>query len=78
MPGASGGNLINTALTLFGGYSLKGGNLLLYFGAFTLWALEFFLFIFRNCYSEGKRLLAFFTDEFVYRHEKPPSLYEAP
>ncbi len=60
---------MNRALTLFGGYSLKGGNLLLYFAAFAFWALEFFLFIFRDCYTYGKRLIAFFTDKLVCGHE---------
>jgi len=67
---------MNKALTLFGGYSLKGGNLLLHFAAFAFWAPELFLFIFRDCYSYGKRLIAFFTDKLVCGHEKPPFAYE--
>jgi len=45
---------MNPVLALFGGYGLKGGNLLLHITALAFWALEFFLLIFRHCYSEGK------------------------
>jgi len=61
---------MNAALTLFGRYGLKEGNLLLYFAALAFWALEFFLFIFRNLYIQGERLIAFFTDELVDGHAK--------
>jgi hypothetical protein len=66
------GSFINPVLALFGGYGLKGGNLLLHITALALWALEFSLLIFRHCYSEGKRFIVFFTDELIHGHGKPP------
>jgi hypothetical protein len=67
---------MNPVLALFGGYGLKGGNLLLHITALAFWAPEFFLFIFRYFYIEGKRFIAFFTDELIHGHGKPPSRYE--
>ena len=55
-------------LTLAGGNSLEGGNLLFNFTAFTFRALESFFLIFRNFYDQGKRLFTFFTNEFICRH----------
>ncbi len=66
------GDLLRPPLTLFGGYGLKEGNLLLHFAAFAFWALEFFLFIFPNFYSQGKSLFTFFTHELVCGHARPP------
>lgn len=56
MQGFSGSSCLrresmNTVLTLFGGYGLKRGNLLLHFATFAFWALELILFVFRNCYN---------------------------
>lgn len=70
--GIAGGDLMNSFLALFGGYGLKGGNLLLHSRAFAIWAPEFFLPVFRNRYHYGKRLIALLTDEVVYRHAKSP------
>lgn len=63
---------MNAFLALFGGYGLKGGNLLLHSCAFAIWTPEFFLPVFRNWYHYGKRLIAFLTDEVVCRHAKSP------
>lgn len=70
--GTAGGDLMNSFLALFGGYGLKGGNLLLHSGGLTIWAPEFFLSVFRNRYHYGKGLIALLTDEVVYRHAKSP------
>jgi hypothetical protein len=69
-PGHSEGDLMKAVLTLFGGYGLKGGNLLLHLVAFTLWALEFLPFILRDFYIEGKRLVTFPTNEVILGHGK--------
>jgi hypothetical protein len=37
-------------LTLFRCYGLKRSNLLFHPNAFTLWASDFFLFVFGNCH----------------------------
>jgi hypothetical protein len=58
----------------FGGYGLKGRNLLFDPNAFALWAPDFFLFIFGDCHHQGERLFAFFANELICGHGKPPSV----
>lgn len=58
-------------LALFGGYGLKGGNLLFYPRALTFGAPEFLLVIFGNRQSEGKGLITLLTHEVIYGHAKP-------
>ena len=67
----AGGNLIHVFLALFGGYGLKGRNLLLDPRALAFRAPEFLLAVFRNRNCHGKRLIALFTHEVVYGHAKP-------
>ena len=72
MPGGSIVKFIDKSLTLFRGYGLKGGDLLLDSGALAFGAPEFFLFVFRDRDSKGKGFIALFTLELVYWHTNPP------
>jgi hypothetical protein len=50
-PGTSANWFINPRLTLFRGFGLKRGNLLLHPGASAFWAPELFLLVFRNSHG---------------------------
>ena len=58
-------------LALFGGYGLKGGNLLFHPRGLTFGAPEFLLVIFGNRQSEGKGLITLLAHEVIYGHAKP-------
>ncbi len=73
MPGGSKVKFIDKSLTLFRGYRLKGGDLLLDSGALAFGAPEFFLFVFRDRDNKGKGFIALFTLELVYWHANPPN-----
>jgi hypothetical protein len=62
---------MNVFLTLFGGYGLKGGNLLFHPRALAFRAPEFLLVVFGNRQNQGKGLITLLTHEVVYGHAKP-------
>jgi hypothetical protein len=61
---------VSPVLALFGGYGLKGGNLLSYLGAVAVRALEFLLLIFGKCERERKGLFALLAHKIIYRHTR--------